>query len=156
MGAPDPVALRPARAEDARILADIHMIARREATPYAVSPYGPAQTYAWFETGVIDAAVAWWVAERSGVIVGYIKMTPKQLDHLYVLPVHQGLGIGARLLDHAKTLSAGRLGLFCFARNAQARRFYEARGFRAVAFRDGSQNDEHEPDVVYEWTAPPR
>ena len=35
-----------------------------------------------------------------------------------------------------------------------ARRFYEARGFSAVAFTDGARNEEGEPDVLYRWTRP--
>ena len=37
-----------------------------------------------------------------------------------------------------------------FARNAGARRFYERHGFVAVAFGDGTGNEEGEPDVRYE------
>ena len=44
------------------------------------------------------------------------------------------------------------LRLYTFARNAGARRFYERHGFVAVAFGDGSANEEGEPDVRYERT----
>jgi ribosomal protein S18 acetylase RimI-like enzyme len=37
-------------------------------------------------------------------------------------------------------------------RNANARRFYEARGFRQVGESDGSRNEEKEPDALYLWT----
>jgi ribosomal protein S18 acetylase RimI-like enzyme len=40
-----------------------------------------------------------------------------------------------------------------FQRNEGARRFYERRGFRLVGQRDGSENEEREPDAVYEWRA---
>jgi hypothetical protein len=39
-----------------------------------------------------------------------------------------------------------------FQRNLSARRFYERRGFRLVELRDGSSNEEGEPDAVYQWT----
>jgi hypothetical protein len=32
-----------------------------------------------------------------------------------------------------------------------ARRFYEARGFRAIRFTDGADNEEGTPDVRYRW-----
>jgi hypothetical protein len=38
-----------------------------------------------------------------------------------------------------------------FQRNAAARRFYEARGLELVALGDGSENEEGEPDALYEW-----
>jgi hypothetical protein len=39
-----------------------------------------------------------------------------------------------------------------FARNTAARAFYERAGCRVVAAGDGGGNEEHEPDVTYEWT----
>jgi len=42
------------------------------------------------------------------------------------------------------------LRLYTFARNAGARRFYERHRFVAVAFGDGTGNEEGEPDVRYE------
>ena len=35
----------------------------------------------------------------------------------------------------------------------RARQFYEARGFIASEFTDGSRNEEREPDVLYVWRA---
>jgi hypothetical protein len=46
------------------------------------------------------------------------------------------------------------LRLHVFQRNARARAFYEHRGFRVDALRDGSQNEEREPDAVYVWAPP--
>jgi putative acetyltransferase len=48
-----------------------------------------------------------------------------------------------------KELRLGGLKLKTFQRNAAARRFYEARGFAATDFNDGSVNEEHEPDILY-------
>ena len=40
--------------------------------------------------------------------------------------------------------------LHTFTRNEGARRFYKRHGFVAVAFGEGSSNEEREPDVRYE------
>jgi hypothetical protein len=45
-----------------------------------------------------------------------------------------------------------RLQLWTFQRNAQARRFYEARGFALAQETDGARNQEKEPDALYLWT----
>jgi hypothetical protein len=45
-----------------------------------------------------------------------------------------------------------RLALWTFQRHANARSFYEAHGFRCVRFTAGRDNEEHEPDALYEWT----
>ena len=66
------------------------------------------------------------------------------------LPEAQGQGVGTELLDIAKRASA-RLQLWTFQRNAQARRFYEARGFVLVEQTDGAGNEEKEPDARYLW-----
>ena len=41
------------------------------------------------------------------------------------------------------------------ARVERARHFYEARGFEAIAFGNGSHNEERCPDVLYEWRPRP-
>jgi GNAT superfamily N-acetyltransferase len=43
------------------------------------------------------------------------------------------------------------LELWCFQANSRACRFYEARGFRAIRFTDGADNEEKTPDVRYRW-----
>jgi hypothetical protein len=45
------------------------------------------------------------------------------------------------------------LELWCFQANARARRFYEARGFHAIRFTDGADNEERTPDG-YRWERP--
>jgi putative acetyltransferase len=54
------------------------------------------------------------------------------------------------LLQMAKDGNA-RLDLWTFQANAQARRFYEHRGFRLVELTDGSANEEETPDARYRW-----
>jgi GNAT superfamily N-acetyltransferase len=93
-----------------------------------------------------------WVAEEADTIVALLVLNEDFVDHLYVAPTLQGLGVGSRLLDLAKSESAGRLRLYAFQRNQHARSFYEKRGFVAIEFGDGSGNEEGMPDVLYEWS----
>ena len=51
----------------------------------------------------------------------------------------------------AKERSPGGLGLWTFQVNKPAHRFYERHGFAVVRYTDGSDNEEREPDVRYEW-----
>ena len=60
-------------------------------------------------------------------------------------------GAGTQLIDAAKTTGVGVLELWCFQANERARRFYEARGFRAIRFTDGADNEERMPDIRYRW-----
>jgi putative acetyltransferase len=73
------------------------------------------------------------------------------LEHLYVAPRSQGQAVGSSLLGKAKELSPRRLQLYV-SNAMRARAFYEARGFVAAFFSDGAENQEKEPDVLYEWT----
>nr|WP_207018150.1 GNAT family N-acetyltransferase [Roseococcus suduntuyensis] len=91
-----------------------------------------------------------WVADdEAGLPAGFAALTPGRLDHLYVAPGSQGRGLGDALLREVKLASPDGLTLHVFQRNAPARRFYERRGFRLIALRDGQENEEREPDAIY-------
>lgn len=113
----------------------------------------PEEDAAFFSQVVAAQRVT--VADGSGLIIGLMSETDAWINHLYVHPDHLGRGIGSALLAQAQ----GRqdyLQLWCFQRNARARRFYESHGFSAVRFTDGARNEEQEPDILYEWRRPPR
>jgi putative acetyltransferase len=57
-------------------------------------------------------------------------------------------------MQMAQTSGVAALELWCFQANARARRFYEARGFQAIRFTDGANNEERTPDVRYRWERP--
>jgi ribosomal protein S18 acetylase RimI-like enzyme len=94
-----------------------------------------------------------WLAEREGRVVGLMALQGDHVDQLFIDPDAQGRGAGSALLDHAKRLHPAGVWLFTHQRNELARAFYEARGFRAVAF-GVSPPPESEPDVRYEWAPP--
>lgn len=83
-------------------------------------------------------------------LIGFIAFAPGWVEQLYVLPGHQGRGVGGALLAPAKAANA-ELRLWTFQRNASARRFYERHSFIAIEETDGSANEEREPDVLYRW-----
>ena len=73
------------------------------------------------------------------------------IDQLYLLPEWVERGIGTRLLELAQSALPSPIRLYTFQCNERARRFYEGRGFQAIAFGDGSGNEEKCPDILYEW-----
>jgi len=91
------------------------------------------------------------VAELEEGVAGFIAIEGAYIEHLYIAPAHQGIGIGDALLQRAKELRPDGLMLWTFERNHRARAFYEKRGFVAVEFTDGSRNEERTPDVRYHW-----
>jgi GNAT superfamily N-acetyltransferase len=102
----------------------------------------------YFRERVFPNCQLWGAVSKE--IVGIIAFRQEWIDQLYVLPQHQGQGMGCALLDIAKAVS-GSLRLWTFQRNIAARGFYEARGFITVEETDGRHNEEREPDVLYRW-----
>ena len=91
-----------------------------------------------------------FVAQHNDTIVGFISFSPTSINKLYIDPSFQKIGIGTRLLDTAKEHS-DQFTLWTFQENTKARAFYEKHGFKAVMHTDGSQNEERQPDMLYQW-----
>jgi len=113
-----------------------------------VDPHPLAEQIAYFENTVRPACQV-HVARRGGEMVGFMACRHDTVSQLHVRVAHLGQGIGTLLLERAKQDSAGSLWLYTFARNQRARRFYESRGFVAVAF--GFEATWQLDDVRYEW-----
>jgi ribosomal protein S18 acetylase RimI-like enzyme len=145
-----PFSLRRALPRDAPALTDIHVRARRESMPYLPDLHTPDEVLEWVQ-GIVLGHEEVWVAELDGRVVGFFALSDDLLYHLYVYPEHQGQGAGSLLLDQAKALRPDGFRLWVFQRNEQARRFYEARELSVIELTDGSENEEREPDALYEW-----
>jgi GNAT superfamily N-acetyltransferase len=152
------IAIRDGAEGDAPALARLYLRSRAAGMPWLREVYGEAETARWI-AGTLIGRHRVRLAEAAGVPLGYVGfgLDPRHgpmVLHLYLDPEWRRQGIGTRLLEEAAALGP-RLHLYCFARNAAARRFYEARGFRPVATGDGTDNDEREPDVLYLRETPP-
>ncbi|MER2030532.1 MAG: GNAT family N-acetyltransferase [Solibacillus sp.] len=84
-------------------------------------------------------------------VVGMIAYNDREISQLYIHIDYQGFGMGQILLDNAKELSSGKLTLYTFEVNENARRFYEKNGFRIRL--KGHENEENLTDILYEWTS---
>ena len=142
--------IRSARSDDAEAIADVHLDSRREAMPWLPVLHSREETVAYFAGHVLVHQEV-LVAEVNELVVGFMALEVNHVDHLYIAPSYQDRGIGNTLLAMAKELHPTGLTLWTFQRNARARLFYEARGFVASVFTDGSRNEEREPDVLYAW-----
>ena len=108
------------------------------------------ETVTFFRDFVIPHQIVLVAVNKDGV-VGFIAIEGAFVEHLYIAPAHQGIGIGDALLKRAKELRPDGLMLWTFEGNHRARAFYEKRGFVAIEFTDGSRNEEKTPDVRYQW-----
>lgn len=109
----------------------------------------PEEDRHYFRNHVFATAAVWGAVDRND-IVGILTLRGEWIDHLYVLPAHQGKGAGHALLNFAKTTSPV-LQLWTFQQNTLARAFYEKNGFTAIEETDGSRNEERAPDILYRW-----
>jgi GNAT superfamily N-acetyltransferase len=103
------------------------------------------ENVAFFDRCVRDGDV--FLHGHDGVAI----LAGDMLTHLYVRPEAIGTGVGHALFEHVKTLRPAGFDFWVFQQNEHARRFYEAHGAVPVEFTDGSGNEEHTPDVRYEW-----
>ena len=147
--------IRAAHDDDAVAIAQAHIYAWRDAMPWLPMVHGYEEIVRYFGDFVIPNQVV-LVAEAEDGVVAFVAIERAFVEHLYVAPTHQGIGIGDALLDRAKELRPEGLMLWTFERNRRARRFYEKRGFVAIEFTDGSRNEERTPDVRYQWKPPSR
>ena len=105
----------------------------------------------WFIANVIFRDCEVIVAEDDSGIVSFLARQGEEVRLLHTHPDHIGRGAGTLLLEAAKNSGVSALELWCFQANVGARRFYEARGFHAIRFTDGSGNEEKTPDIRYRW-----
>jgi len=104
--------------------------------------------------GEIAAGVEFWGYEDDGALVGIMGIQPLRdvdlIRHAYVLPEHQGRGIGGALIEHIMRSAERRVLIGTWAAAEWAIRFYRRHGFQQVT---PAQKDEL---LRAYWTIPER
>lgn len=147
------IALRAATAEDASHVAEVLLSSRKAFLPYARLAHSDAEVRQWVREVLIRSggvSVACVGLSVVGVLATARESEVSWINQLYLAPGHVGQGIGTRLLAHALQSLPSPVRLYTFQANERARSFYERHGFKAIAFTDGSANEEQCPDVLYE------
>ena len=129
------IALAPTALSDADTLVDIRIAAMRESLE-RLGRFDPQRARERFLAS-FDPALCRFI-ESGGIRVGFVLVRPQAdhwlLDHFYILPAHQGTGIGAAVLRkifaeadaHPVPLRVGAL------RGSDSNRFYRRHGFVQV------------------------
>lgn len=152
--APAELVLRPSHPDEAGVLAEVHLRARRAAGMPAPGG-GPAALRDRLAERLASSAEI-WVAELEGRVVGYLLLTDTWLDDLYVGPSASRLGVGSALLELAKALRRRGFGLYVLEENVSALAFYVGRGLAVVAHHPdgggaGAREEGGHPDVELAW-----
>jgi GNAT superfamily N-acetyltransferase len=153
----DDIAIRRAEPRDGDGIGDVWL-----AAWYVTYDFPPAHPDAdvrrWLREELIPSRETWVAVDAAGAVVAFMALSDDMVDQLYVTPDWIGRGLGSRLVALAKERRPDGLDLYTFQANPRARRFYESRGFVAVATSDGwseartvSTNEEHQPDIRYAW-----
>jgi chorismate mutase/GNAT superfamily N-acetyltransferase len=149
------IVVRPATLDDADALSDLFLEARAAAYPAIPRPvHPPDDVRRWWRTRFDAPACEVWAAEEDDRLVGLLLLEEDWVHSLYVAPGRTGEGVGAMLLDLAKSRRPRHLGLWVFESNQGARRFYARHGFVELRRTDGSENEERAPDIELAWPDP--
>ena len=144
------IALRRAVAADAPAIAALFR--RSRAVLSFLPELHTADEDLWFVANVLIGEQQVTLAERDGQLLGFMAEHEGWITQLYLDPEVRRSGVGSALIADAKARNP-ELTLWCFAQNAAARAFYEARGFTAVEETNGAGNEARLPDVRYWWRA---
>ena len=147
------VITRAATSADVGGVTDVFLRARKELMPFAPLAHSDLAVCRWIADWLIPTGGVTVATDTRGLIVGIAAISTVDgvlwLDQLYVMPSRVGQGVGTSLLAEVRANARLPIHLHCFAENRRARAFYERHGFVAIAFGDGSDNEEGCPDVVY-------
>ena len=141
---------QPARPEDAPGIAAI-LTDWIDATPWMPRVHSHEDDRG-FGRMLVDKGWTHVLRDRD-VVQAFLSRDEDEVHALYVARGARGRGLGKALLDQAKA-ARPRLALYTFQANLSAQRFYLREGFLEIARTDGADNDEHLPDIRYEWRRP--
>lgn len=144
-----PLTLDRLERSDMKSAARIHRIAFDTNFPWLAGLHTPEEDCDYWTRHLFDTAQIWG-AKHDGHLRGVAAVEDGWIRQLYVDPAFQGKGAGSALLKRVQSTS-GELQLWTFQCNLRARHFYESHGFQAIATTDGRDNEEHEPDILYQW-----
>lgn len=125
-----------------------HLYRAVDLAAFLAAKFGPTGLAAQ----VVDPRFAIRIACEGGDIVGFVKLGPMtlpppaprdgaiELHQLYLVPSHQGTGVGAALMDWAIATARGQgksaMCLGVYVDNIRAQRFYFRYGFVAIGRYD--------------------
>lgn len=144
--------LRKATSADVNAIANVYLSSRKDLVSFAPLIHSDESILSWIRNELLlkEHVI---VAEVNGIIIGMMSLTNDQdirwINQFYIHPDAVNQGVGSLMIEEAKSILESPIQLHTFQENFGARRFYERHGFKAIAFDDGSGNEENCPAVLY-------
>jgi putative acetyltransferase len=143
--------IREAMLSDMAECAKVFKISKEISLPFVPQLHTPEEDVVFFSNHVFEKDLVYIaITNDTKKVCGFIAFNDYFVDHLYLLPDAQGVGLGSRLLNVAKNHSP-YLKIWAFQKNEVARKFYAKQGFVEIEETDGIDNEEKLPDVLFEW-----
>jgi ribosomal protein S18 acetylase RimI-like enzyme len=150
-----PLNFRIATQADVQAVIHVYLASRKEFVPFAPLAHSDGDIHQWIQQNLIPTGRV-TVVEEDRKVIGMMALSADEtagwIDHLYLHPNAVGRGIGSKLIEQAKASLGSPIRLYTFQQNVKAIKFYEHHGFKAIAYSDGSGNEENCPDILYEWS----
>jgi GNAT superfamily N-acetyltransferase len=129
--------IRPARPDEAETLLAIQrdacLVAFAHIFPPDEYPFPDQDVLANWRAALAERETEVYVAEDEGVPVGSVSLGNGFVSTLYVVPSHQGTGVGSALhdlaLERLRAQGNDVAKLWTLEENWNARRYYEKRGW---------------------------
>ena len=144
--------IRGGQLQDAARIAHVIRSAKADAMPWLAVPHSAAEDEQWIVDILLPQHTVRLACDHRDPtrIIAALATSPGWLDQLYVAPGEQDRGVGSQLVRIAQLEAQNALSLWTFQRNSRARSFYEKHGFVEVR-RTPGDNEEREPDILYQW-----
>ena len=122
----------------------------RQTYPHFPELHTGEEDINFFTNVILEKDEVYIVEDENDRIIGFIAFNKDFIDHLYLLPEVQRKGLGSELIRIAFEHS-DELKLWTFQENTAARSFYTKHGFIAIKETDGADNEEKQPDILFQW-----
>ena len=110
----------------------------------------PQEVRAWVDS-LLDRPGEVWLACREDEVLGFLLLSGRWLNLLFVHPDRPARGVGAALMELVKGLRPQGFGLRVYQANTRAREFYRRHGLIELEGTDGSSYSDGEPDLQMAW-----
>ena len=118
--------------------------------PHFPELHTPEEDKNFFTNVIFEKDEVYIAEDEHHKIIGFIAFNKEFIDHLYLLPEAQRKGIGSELI-HIAFQHSDELSLWTFQENFGARSFYAKQGFIVIKETDGTDNEEQQPDILFQW-----